>query len=221
MNRTITHPTPPAANPAAQVAPVRPLDLAALVGAEGWGRLPAAVRRRFALAHATVVYEGRMDLQCSRIGRVFAALSCLFGGPLSTARAEGVATRVRVSHDACGGVVWARQFSRCSGSAARVVRSTKQCGPDGGLEEHTAGGLAMRLAVFEQAGALVFESRGYFMAIGRWRLPVPAWLTPGTCRVEHRNLGAGRFVFALTMTHPHWGETFRQTGIFQDPCAEE
>lgn len=220
MNRTIT-PTPAgAARAVAQMdteAPARPLDLAALVGAAGWGRLPAAVRRRFALAHAAVVYEGHMDLQCSRIGRVFAALSGLFGGPLSTARAEGVATRVRVSHDARGGVVWERQFSRCSGSAARVVRSTKQPGPDGGLEEHTAGGLAMRLAVFEQGGALVFESRGYFLALGRWRVPVPAWLTPGTCRVEHHDLGAGRFIFNLTMRHRWWGETFRQTGVFLDP----
>jgi hypothetical protein len=75
----------------------------------------------------------------------------------------------------------------------------------------------MALRVFEDDGALVFESQRYFFALGRWHLPVPALLSPGVCRVSHRDLGAGRFRFTLTMTHPRWGQTFHQTGVFADP----
>jgi hypothetical protein len=35
--------------------------------------------------------------------------------------------------------------------------------------------------------------------------------------VSHRDLGAGRFRFTLAMTHPLWGQTFHQTGVFADP----
>lgn len=215
-------------NPALADGPNRtltpPLDLAGLVGPEGWQRLPAAVRRRFGhRAQAPVVYEGRMDLHCSALGRVFAALGRGIGGPLTRERAAGVPTRVRVKPDGRGGVVWERQFIGLGGRAGRpprVVRSTKCRAGDGGLVERTDGGLAMRLAVFEQAGALVFESRGYFLDLFGWALPLPTWCTPGTCRVEHQDRGGGRFRFVMTMRHRWWGETFRQCGVFVDPQGD-
>jgi hypothetical protein len=63
---------------------------------------------------------------------------------------------------------------------------------------------------------MVFTSRGFFLAVGRWRVPIPALLTPGRCRVEHRAIDAARFRFTLSMVHPLWGTTFRQTGVFTD-----
>lgn len=199
-----------------------PLDLAALVGAAGWARLPAAVQQRFAAGHADTVYRGRMDLHCSPIGRVFALLGALVGGPLTGRRAAQVPTTVNVRGDGAGGVVWERRFGvdpeDSHGDAPRIVRSTKELDSDGTtLRERTDGGLSMALRVFEDDGALVFESSRYFLVLGRLRLPVPALLTPGTCRVSHRDLGAGRFRFTLRMTHPLWGETFHQTGVFADP----
>ena len=209
------------ADPAAASTPA-PLDLAALVGAEGWSRLPAAVQRRFAAAHADTVYRGHMDLHCSRGGRVMALLGALFGGPLTGRCAQHVPTTVNVRGNGRGGVVWERRFHRATegGDAGpdRVVRSTKEMDTDGvTLRERTDGGLSMALRVFEDDGMLVFESRRYFLALGDWRLPVPALLSPGVCRVSHRDLGAGRFRFTLTMTHPLWGRTFHQTGVFADP----
>jgi hypothetical protein len=195
--------------------PAAPLDIAALVGAEGWQQLPAAVRRRFAAAHEDTAYEGHLDFDCSAAGRLFAWLSWLLGGPLTAWRRRGVPAQVRVVGDARGGVVWERRLR--AGGRSRVVRSTKEPGPAGGLVERTDGGLAMELDVFEEAGALVFRSRRYFLALGGMQLPVPAWLTPGTCRVEHRDLGCGRFRFTLSMVHPWWGRTFHQTGVFADP----
>lgn len=208
------------AAPTSATAPA-PLDLAALVGAEGWSRLPAAVQRRFAAAHADTVYRGHMDLACSRLGRVVALLSAVLGGPLTGRNALQVPTTVNVRGNGRGGVVWERRFQRdADGSAEpdRIVRSTKEIDTDGvTLRERTDGGLSMALRVFEDDGALVFESQRYFFALGRWRLPVPALLSPGVCRVSHRDLGAGRFRFTLTMIHPLWGQTFHQTGVFADP----
>jgi hypothetical protein len=119
-------------------------------------------------------------------------------------------------------VVWERRFHAAAeaGDAARdrVVRSPKEMDTDGvTLRARTDGGLSMALHVFEEDAMLVFESSRYFLALGHWHLPVPALLSPGVCRVSHRDLGAGRFRFTLTMTHPLWGQTFHQTGVFADP----
>lgn len=199
-------------------APVNtPLDLPALVGAAGWSRLPAAVQHRFAVAHADATYEGHMDLRCSVIGHVYAALARVLGGPLTHINTTSVPTTVRVSGNDRGGVVWQRRFHTGTAGHDRTVRSTKEIGADGGLLERTVGGLSMSLDVFEEAGVLVFQSRSFWLVWGRLRLPVPALLTPGTCRVVHTDLGAGLFRFTLSMVHPLWGETFHQSGVFADP----
>ena len=204
----------------AQPEALRPLDLAPLVGAAGWARLPAAVRRRFGVDHGAATYAGRMALRCSPVGRVFALLSRLLGSPLSGATATDVPTAVRVFDDGRGGMVWERSFHTAGTDAPHVVRSTKRRDADGGLLERTDGGLAMALDVFEERGALVFESRRFTLLLGRLRLPVPALLTPGTCRVTHTDLGDGLFRFDLDMVHPLWGHTFHQSGVFADPVVE-
>jgi hypothetical protein len=195
----------------------RPLDLAALTGAAAWQRLSPAIRRRFAAAHHDTVYAGAMDLRASFIGCCHAAAATLFGGPLIAHRASGVPVTVRVQDDGDGGVVWERALALPGAVAPRALRSTKRLEADGALHECVQGGLSMRLRVTVEQGALVFTSTAYFLRLGRWRCPVPAWLAPGVCRVEHRDEGPGRFRFTLTMTHRWWGETFHQTGVFADP----
>jgi len=200
-----------------------PLDLAALVGAAGWSRLPAAVQRRFGCAHGDTTYIGHLELGCSRIGGLYALATRLFGGPLTRIRARGVTTTVRVSDDGRGGVVWERGFHRNTMLGAdhvRTVRSTKQLDREGRLFERTDGGLSMALDVFEERGSLVFRSRGFALVWGRLRLPVPTLLTPGTCRVVHTDLGHGFFRFTLSMVHPLWGQTFHQSGVFADPHTD-
>lgn len=193
------------------------LDMAALLGAEAWQRLSPAIRRRFASGHADVSYQGSMRLRTSAMGCCFAALATWLGSPLATARQDDVPTRVNVRQDGHGGVIWERLLGDAHACDSQLVRSTKQLSPSGQLEECTDGGLSMSLDLREEEGALVFYSRRYFLLIGRWRLPIPALLTPGTCRVEHRDEGPGRFRFTLDMVHPLWGHTFHQTGIFNDP----
>ncbi|HEY8974264.1 MAG TPA: DUF4166 domain-containing protein, partial [Burkholderiaceae bacterium] len=158
-------------------------------------------------------------LRCSPAGRVFAALAKAFGSPLSGATDAAVPTSVRVLDDGRGGMVWERSFHTNAAGAPHVVRSTKELDAGGRLVERTDGGLGMALRVFEEQGALVFESHRFFLVLGRLRLPVPALLTPGTCRVVHTDLGGGLFRFDLDMVHPLWGRTFHQSGVFADPVA--
>ncbi len=208
----------PDAEPSCWPPRIRPsLNIERVMGAPAWRRLPLPVRRRFAAGHGDVRYQGQIDLDCSLAGRVFALLARLVGGPLTSRRAVGLRASVSVSDDQQGGVLWERHFANQDGAGAQVVRSTKLLGSNGKLIEQTDGGLAMELEVFEEHGALVFESKRYFYKVGAVRLAIPALVTPGVCRVEHHDLGAGRFRFTLKMTHPIWGVTFMQDGVFNDP----
>ena len=204
-------------HPSSNVSTHAALDISALVRPAEWQSLSPAIRRRFAAGHADVSYAGNMELRTSVIGRVFSLAARLLGSPLAASRKQAVAATVNVGHDGAGGVVWERVLGANGSADGQQVRSTKRLGPGGGLEECTAGGLSMHLDVSVEDGALVFTSRGYFLLIGSLRLPVPAWLTPGTCRVEHRDVGPGQFRFTLDMRHPLWGHTFHQTGVFNDP----
>ena len=190
-----------------------PFDLAALVPAAAWGSLPAPLRRRFAVGHGRAWFVGTMELRRSRVGAAFAALARAAGAPLPLRNAVGASCAVSVWAEG-GGIVWERRIGH------QVVRSVKSAGPAGTVLERTQGGLGMVLDVAVEDEAVVFRSRSFFWVIGRWRVPVPALLTPGRCVVAHRAIDAARFRFTLSMTHPLWGTTFMQDGIFTD-CPED
>ena len=189
------------------------LDLAALVYRPSWMALPPSLRARFQLGHDASSYVGTMDCDRSVMGIVFAWTSRLLGAPLAAVRATALPVSVDV-RPVSGGVAWSRQFG-----PGLWVRSVKSAGPGGTVLERTDGGLGMVLDVTAEDGALVFTSRSFFLALGPWRLPIPALLTPGCCRVEHRAVDERRFRFTLTMVHPLWGTTVRQTGVFTDAPA--
>ncbi len=186
----------------------RTLDLSRTVHPADWAQLPETLRARFAVRHRPVRYAAAMRFERSTIGAVFALLSKLFKAPLPLHHRVDLPVVVDV-RAAGTDVVWLRQLGESG-----VVRSVKSAGPAGTVIERTDGGLGMVLGVSVDGNALVFTSRAFFLSVGRWRVPIPAWLTPGRCRVEHRAVDAERFRFTLTMTHPLWGVTFRQTGLF-------
>lgn len=192
-------------------------DFEALVGPFGWRRLHPDVRRRFSCTHSeATTYPGRLAVERNWAGLAFALGAKIIGGPLPLGRAPDAATIVCVRNNGQGGVVWERWLELRKGRTPLRIASTKQTDESGRLLECVEGGLGMVLRVFEQNHGLVFESQSYFMTIFGRRIPLPHWLTPGVCRVEHHHVSEGQFRFGMTVTHWLFGRTFSQTGIFRD-----
>jgi hypothetical protein len=196
------------------------LRFRALLGEADWAALPPAVRRRFSKRLAdgnTAVYVGKvLETWMSRTGWLLAQALRLIGGPLPTARDAGVPAVVSVTEDmAGGGQVWTRLYARRRGFP-QVIHSAKRfCGPTG-IEEHVGCGVGMTLKVAVEDGALVFRSGRYFVDLGRRRLLLPAWATPGALTVRHVEETEGRFIFSLSIVHPRLGVLIRQVALFRE-----
>jgi hypothetical protein len=221
LARTIAKPAPESSRP----LPARPNDIddlrfCALLGETEWAKLPAPVRRRFAkrLADgATVVYVGEVvEAGMSRLGWLLAQVGRLVGSPLPLYRDVGVASVVSVTEDhATGGQTWTRLYARRHGFP-QVIHSFKRFMGPTGLEEHVGCGVGMALRLQVADGALVFHSDHFFLSRGRWRLRLPAWLSPGRITVSHADLGDGRFLFTLDVNHPRLGTLIHQVAAFRE-----
>ncbi|HXR91122.1 MAG TPA: DUF4166 domain-containing protein [Steroidobacteraceae bacterium] len=197
--------------------------LEGILGAAAWERLPRAVRARFGEPVLAVDYVGEFEIvRASLLGRLLAWLCQLIGTPVVPRTGRHVPAIVRVGPTE-EGVAWNREY-RWPDSTRCLVRSTKVIGPDGTLVEKLPAQLCMPLDVFERGGALHFVSRGYYFELGAprfpgralpIRIPLPAWLSPGTTHVEHRDESHGWFRFTLTVRHRFFGELFYQTGRFR------
>jgi len=195
----------------------------ALLSDADWGRLPLAIWRRFSKRHAdgkTVVYVGEVDESgFSRIGWWLAQLARLVGGPLPTGSETGVPMIVTVTEDAAsGGQIWTRICARRSGFP-QVIHSSKRFAGPTGLEEYVGYGISMALRIFVEREALVFRSVDYSLQVGPWRLPLPAWLTPGDLTVTHSDLGGGAFRFTLEIVHPRFGRLLCQSAVFREAAS--
>jgi hypothetical protein len=193
-------------------------DFVELLGRQAWQRLPEAVRARFAphdLAKPyEVLYEGRMHVRASWLGRCIAHVCRLIGTPVAPYVDEDVPVSVRVFDDAARtGTVWERRY-HFPGRDPVTVSSTKQVESDGTLVEALGAGLRMRLRVFEHRGELHFLSTGYYFQIGRLRIELPAWMLPGPTLVTHADLGGGQFLFTMHTAHRRFGEMYEQSGRF-------
>jgi hypothetical protein len=193
--------------------------LQGVLGRAAWQRLPLAVRERFGEPAVAVDYAGEFEIvRASALGRFIARLCQLIGTPVVPRTGLHVPAIVRVG-PTNRGVVWNREY-QWPDSSRFLVRSTKVIGADGTLVEELPARLCMPLDVYERAGALHFVSRGYYFDCGtpggqHLRLPLPAWLSPGTTHVEHLDEADGWFRFTMTVSHPFFGELFYQTGRFR------
>ena len=190
---------------------------------EDWGRLPLAIWRRFSKRFAdgeTVVYVGEVEEAAfTPIGWWLAQLARVIGGPLPTGTETGVPMVVTVTEDAAsGGQIWTRICARSNGFP-QVIHSAKRFAGPTGLEEYVGYGVRMALRISVEREALVFRSVGYALLIGRVRLPLPRWLTPGDLTVTHSDLGGGVFRFTLEIVHPRFGMLIRQSAMFREAAS--
>ena len=194
------------------------LRFRALLSSQEWAALPMPIQRRFSkrLADgATVVYVGTiLETQMSGLGWCLAQVARVIGAPLPTARDAGVPSVVSVTEDmATGGQMWTRMYTRRQ-SFPQVIHSSKRFAGPTGLEEFVGCGVGMALTVHVEQKALVFRSAHYFVQTGRKRWRLPGWLTPGALVVRHSELGQGRFLFTLDLSHPVFGQLMAQSAAF-------
>jgi len=190
---------------------------------EDWGRLPLAIWRRFSKRFAdgeTVVYVGEVEeASFTPIGWWLAQLARVIGGPLPTRAETQVPMIVAVTEDAATrGQIWTRICEHRHGFP-QVIHSSKRFAGPTGLEEYVGYGVSMALRISVEHEALLFRSVGYAVQIGRLRLPLPEWLTPGDLTVTHADLGGGAFRFSLEIVHPRFGPLIRQSAVFREAAS--
>lgn len=191
-----------------------------LLGEAAWARLPAAVQARFSKRlgpNVVALYRGIVvETRLSRMGWLLAQCLRPMGAPLPLRSGRGGAAIVCVSEDAAtGGQCWSRLYASAHG-LPQVIHSAKAFAGPTGLEEHIGMGIGMALDVVASADGLTFTSAYYFWKIGRLRMRLPSWMTPGCTTVVHRDLGAGHFAFDLSVRHPWFGELVHQHALFED-----
>jgi hypothetical protein len=196
------------------------LRFRALLADSDWFALPATIRRRLSKrlsgGHTTVYVGEVIETQMSRAGFLLAQAARLIGGPLPLSREPHAPSVVTVTEDvAAGGQHWTRLYARRRGFP-QVVHSSKRFAGPTGLEEYVGCGVGMALTICVENNALIFRAAHYFVQLGRWRLRLPAWLTPGALSVTHAELGDGRFLFKLDIVHPRLGRLVCQTAAFKE-----
>jgi hypothetical protein len=196
------------------------LRFRALLGEADWAKLPAPIRRRFSkrlAGGATAVYTGEViETQMSRAGWWLAQAARLIGGPLPISRDAQMPSVVTVTEDvASAGQHWTRLYARRRGFP-HIVHSSKRFAGPTGLEEYVGCGVGMALTIHVEHQALTFRAAHYFLQVANWRLRLPRWLSPGSLAVTHAELGDGRFLFKLEITHPRLGPLIQQTAAFTE-----
>lgn len=193
-----------------------------LLGEAAWQRLHPAIQQRFCsnACRRAVTYRGVMqEVWLSASGKLLAHCCRIIGTPLALYSGSHIPTDVDVYYNPkLRGMTWDRYY-RYPDRPVNRVKSTKCISHRDGLIEVVGCGFGMQLRLFEQRGALYFESTRFFWQLGRLRIPLPDWLTPGKTRVCQRALDNLRFEFSLTVTHRWLGPVFRQRGIFRDTIA--
>ena len=208
------------APPVSETNELGDLRFRALLSDTDWLGLPLSIRKRFTKRLSggnTTVYVGEViETRMSLAGFLLAQAARLIGAPLPLSRDAHVPSVVTVTEDvASNGQHWARLYARRRGFP-QVVHSSKRFAGPTGLEEYVGCGVGMALTIHVEAGALIFRAAHYFLQLGRFRLRLPAWATPGRLSVTHAELGDGRFLFQLDITHPRLGRLICQTAAFKE-----
>ena len=201
-------------------AEIGDLRFRALLGAQAWKLLPAAIQKRFSKrvrAGDTTIYAGTIDqVKISRTGRILAGLLRIIGAPLPLRSEIGIAAIVSVTEDAkTGGQIWSRLYASRT-HFPQIIQSSKRFSGPTGLEEYIGFGITMALKARATQTALIFESAGYSLQFGTSRLALPNVLSPGQVTVTHEEMTPDVFRFTLELAHPIFGQLITQSGLFSE-----
>ena len=188
---------------------------------EEWETVYPSVRARMDMlltSSQPVVFEGTGVVWCSKIGWFFAQIARLFGAPLLWKQGKNVTIRVTVAPTKDNSRCWQRDYVFPDGACQRVLTSKVIDERLGFIDAVGAEGerlLATKMQVWAEGKSLFFASSAYFLRFKYFNLLLPALFTPGRLFAEHRDLGNGYFQYTIKFTHPLWGATFFQDGVFR------
>ena len=196
-----------------------------VMGAD-WLRLHPDIRRRFEKNPAPgrpLRYRGTLsELMASRAGRWLGHLTRpLIQGALIPYTQHGVPVDITVYGLPGDSAIYKQRIYRLHGRAPIRFTSHMREGEGGQVLEYVGFGLGMTLGLFVDDDSLHFQSGHYFWQLGRWRLPLPHWLTPGKTFLWHYNETPERFNIRIEIRHPWLGTTFRQVGVFEELSPQE
>jgi hypothetical protein len=199
------------------------LRFCSLIGAQEWKQLPYAIQKRFSKrleAGQTATYAGTIDrIKMNKGGRFLAQFLRIIGAPLPLRNETGIAAVVTVTEDGkTGGQIWSRLYASRS-HFPQIIQSSKRFSGPTGLEEYIGFAIAMALTARATDMAIIFESAGYCLKLGTWRLAIPNFMTPGQVTVTHEEVTADTFRFTLKLVHPFFGTLVEQSGVFHEGRA--
>ena len=184
-----------------------------------WKNVHPDIQERFdadPVPEQPIYFDGLMTkLDCSGLGMLLAHISSYFTtGALCPHRGTNVSAEFEVYKITGSDDIYKIRRYCFSSGKTYIFRSRMHATTEGELLEFVGGGFGMLVRVQEKEGALFFTEGGYFIGGNRWRLRLPALLSPGKVALTHANLDRNRFRISIRITHPLFGLLYDQEGVF-------
>lgn len=202
-----------------------PNGLAGLLRAalgERWLHLHPHIRARFTLAPGTTrqTFAGIMhEINRSAFGWLVAKLIALVRVlPAQRARNVPFEFNLTPAPGFANNSGWIKQRLYRFRSGDFEFRSVMSMTTSGELIEQFPYGLGMNIKLGAEGvggDTLYFRDNGYFLRVGKFRLPLPRWLSVGRFTLAHKNIDREHFSVEISVDHPLFGKLFYQYGKFR------
>lgn len=182
-----------------------------------WCNLSPKTQARFkAYPDADIEYTGLMsEIHCSLAGKIFANIARIFGSPLVPYSGHDIPIHVVVYKKPGKSDIFKKRTYYFPEKPPFSVETYMHLNAHGEFVEYASLGLGMIMKLNARDGNLYFYGKQYVLDIGRLRIRIPAWLTPGIATVLHTDYGSEQFRVRIEMKHQWLGVTFVQDGIFK------
>lgn len=190
-----------------------------------WDKLPPVMQKHYAnrAYHDDItIAQGSLDIEASRIGRLFFPLFRLMK-TLIPCEGKAIPTTVRfITARNSDSFQLDRRMVFPDGSSYHFHSRMK---PLGGNEliEIMSCGLGWHMAYAWTDGKVTLQHRGYKFSLLGFLIPLPLTLLLGTGYAEEVPLNDNEFAMMTEIRHPLWGKIYGYSGTFRIkedlPCA--